>query len=64
MKRNLKILLPVVPRVRAQILAQFMPLGMEEHTLEYYYDVLDLCGRVDPNMEEAVKPYSVAWAEA
>lgn len=37
---------------------------MEEHTLEYYYDVLDLCGRVDPNMEEAVKPYSVAWAEA
>ncbi|KZS19597.1 Uncharacterized protein APZ42_013914 [Daphnia magna] len=62
--------LPVVPGVRAQILAQFTLVnrmqfneaklrerkqGMEERTIEYYYDVLDLCRRVNPNMGEAVK---------
>lgn len=55
----------MVPGVRAQILAQFTPVnlvqfneaklknrkqGMEERTLEYYYHVLDLCRRVEPNM--------------
>ncbi|KZR96375.1 Uncharacterized protein APZ42_009316 [Daphnia magna] len=28
---------------------------MEESTLEYYYDVLDLCRRVDLHMAEAPK---------
>ncbi|KAK4013212.1 hypothetical protein OUZ56_025446 [Daphnia magna] len=29
--------------------------GMEERMIDYYYRVLDLCRRVDPNMGEAVK---------
>ena len=61
---------PIVPGVRTQILAQLTPVnqmqfneaklrdrkqGIEERTIEYYYDVLDLCRRVDPNMGEAAK---------
>ncbi|KAK4013189.1 hypothetical protein OUZ56_025423 [Daphnia magna] len=57
-------------KIRAQILAQFTLVnrmqfneaklrdrkqGMEERMIEYYYDVLDLCRWVDPNMGEAVK---------
>ncbi|KZR98443.1 Uncharacterized protein APZ42_006140, partial [Daphnia magna] len=29
--------------------------GIEESTIEYFYDILDLCRRVDPNMTEATK---------
>ncbi|KAK4013237.1 hypothetical protein OUZ56_025471 [Daphnia magna] len=29
--------------------------GMEQRMIDYYYRVLDLCRRVDPNMGEAVK---------
>ncbi|KZS03771.1 Uncharacterized protein APZ42_033434 [Daphnia magna] len=29
--------------------------GIEEFTIEYFYDILDLCRRVDPNMTEATK---------
>jgi hypothetical protein len=29
--------------------------GPEESTVEFFYDVLDLCGKVDPNMAEQLK---------
>ncbi|KAK4009680.1 hypothetical protein OUZ56_018826 [Daphnia magna] len=62
--------LPVVAGVKPALLTQFTPVnyvqhnevklrgrkqGIEESTLEYYYDVLDLCCRVDPRMAEAAK---------
>ncbi|KAI9555913.1 hypothetical protein GHT06_018441 [Daphnia sinensis] len=58
---------PVVIGVKSALLTQFTPVnyaqhneaklrgrkqGIEESTLEYYYDVLDLCRRVDPQMAE------------
>jgi hypothetical protein len=61
---------PVVIGVKDQILRQFTPVnrdqfnetrlrerkqGPEESTVEFFYDVLDLCGKVDPNMAEPVK---------
>ncbi|KAK4013273.1 hypothetical protein OUZ56_025507 [Daphnia magna] len=61
---------PVVAGVKSALLTQFTPVnyvqhnevklrgrkqGSEESTLEYYYDVLDLCRRVDPHMAEATK---------
>ncbi|KAK4003766.1 hypothetical protein OUZ56_005521 [Daphnia magna] len=61
---------PVVAGVKSALLTQFTPVnyvqhnevklrgrkqGIEESTLEYYYDVLDLCRRVDPHMAEATK---------
>ena len=61
---------PVVIGLKDQILRQFTPAnrdqynetrlrerkqGPEESTVEFFYDVLDLCGKVDPNMAEQVK---------
>ena len=61
---------PVVVGLKDQILGQFTPVnryqfietrlrerkqGPEESTVEFFYDVLDLCGKVDPNMAEPVK---------
>ena len=61
---------PVVIGLKDQILQQFTPVnrdqfnetrlrerkqGPEESTVEFFYDVLDLCGKVDPNMAEQVK---------
>ncbi|KZS00136.1 Uncharacterized protein APZ42_003697, partial [Daphnia magna] len=61
---------PIVPGVKTQLLEQFKPVnqnpfneaklrerkqGIEESTIEYFYDILDLCLRVDPNMTEATK---------
>jgi hypothetical protein len=61
---------PVVIGLKDQILRQFTPVnrdqfnetrlrerkqGPEESTVEFFYDVLDLCGKVDPNMAEQVK---------
>ncbi|KZR96541.1 Uncharacterized protein APZ42_009062, partial [Daphnia magna] len=60
----------IVPGVKTQLLEQFKPVnqnrfneaklrerkqGIEESTIEYFYDILDLCRRVDPNMSEATK---------
>ncbi|EFX67291.1 hypothetical protein DAPPUDRAFT_261874 [Daphnia pulex] len=53
---------PAIPGMKTQILGQFRPeklrarkQGAEETTREYYYDVLDLCRRVNPRMVEAEK---------
>ena len=61
---------PVVIGVKDQILRQFTPVnrdqfnetrlrerkqGLEESTVEFFYDLLDLCGKFDPNMAEPVK---------
>ncbi|KZS03803.1 Uncharacterized protein APZ42_033383 [Daphnia magna] len=61
---------PIVPGVKTQLLEQFKPVnqnrfneaklrerkqGIEESTIEYFYDILDLCRIVDPNMTEATK---------
>ncbi|KZS00402.1 Uncharacterized protein APZ42_003290, partial [Daphnia magna] len=61
---------PVVRGVKSTLLTQFTPVnyvqhneaklrerkpGIEESTLEYYYDVLDLCRRVNACMAEATK---------
>ncbi|KAK4006946.1 hypothetical protein OUZ56_012100 [Daphnia magna] len=61
---------PIVPGVKTQLLEQFKPVnqnrfneanlrerkqGIDESTIEYFYDILDLCRRVDPNMTEATK---------
>ncbi|KAK4025160.1 hypothetical protein OUZ56_010660 [Daphnia magna] len=55
----------VVRGVKSTLLTQFTPVykaklrarkqGIEESTMEYYYDVLDLCRRVDVRMNEATK---------
>ncbi|KZS05440.1 Uncharacterized protein APZ42_031354 [Daphnia magna] len=62
---------PVVAGVKSALFAQFTPVnyvqhnevklhgrkqGIEESTLEYYYDVLDLCRRVDPHKLWILKP--------
>ncbi len=59
-----------IPGMKTQILGQFRPVnqddyneeklrarkqGAEETTRGYYYDVLDLCRRVNPRMVEAEK---------
>ncbi|KAK4024371.1 hypothetical protein OUZ56_009793 [Daphnia magna] len=61
---------PVVRGVKSTLWTQFTPVnyvqhneaklrarkqGIEESTLEYYYDVLDLCRRVNARMAEATK---------
>jgi hypothetical protein len=61
---------PAIPEMKTQILGQFRPVnqddyneeklrarkqGAEETTREFYYDVLDLCRRVNPRMVEAEK---------
>jgi hypothetical protein len=61
---------PVVRGIKSTLLTQFTPVnyvrhneaklrarkqGIEESTLEYYYDVLDLCRRVNARMAEATK---------
>ena len=61
---------PVVRGIKSTLLTQFTPVnyvrhneaklrarkqGIEESTLEYYYDVLDLCRRVNARMAEAMK---------
>ncbi|KAK4017290.1 hypothetical protein OUZ56_032237 [Daphnia magna] len=61
---------PMVAGVKSALLTQSTPenyvqhnevklrgrkQGIQESTLEYYYDMLDLCRRVDPHMAEATK---------
>ncbi|KZS10098.1 Uncharacterized protein APZ42_025516, partial [Daphnia magna] len=61
---------PIVPGVKTQLLEQFKTVnqnrfneaklrerkqGIEESTIEYFYDILDLCRRVDPNVSKAMK---------
>ncbi|KAK4006385.1 hypothetical protein OUZ56_011538 [Daphnia magna] len=61
---------PVVRGVKSTLLTQFTPVnyvqhneaklrarkqGIDESTLEYYYDVLDLCRRENARMAEATK---------
>ena len=61
---------PVVVGLQDQILRQFTQVnrdqfnetrlrelkqGLKESTVEFFYDILDLCGKVDPNMAEPVK---------
>ncbi|KAK4006517.1 hypothetical protein OUZ56_011671 [Daphnia magna] len=58
---------PIVPGVKTQL---FKPVnqnrfneaklrerkqGIEKSTIEYFYDILDLCRRVEPNLTEATK---------
>ncbi|KZS10243.1 Uncharacterized protein APZ42_025350 [Daphnia magna] len=61
---------PIVPGVKTQLLEQFKPVkqnrfneaklrerkqGIEESTIEYFYEILDSCRRVDPNVTETTK---------
>ncbi|KAK4013981.1 hypothetical protein OUZ56_026529 [Daphnia magna] len=61
---------PTEQGVKTQLLEQFRPVNqnrfnetklidrkqkIEDSTIDYFYDILDLCRRVDPNMIEATK---------